>query len=445
MDLRQKLARLGPPGPASPGAAAPGDATACVAETLAPLSQAERLGRLKARLAEMTAKGVARETRTYRPARAAELHDLPGALELEAEGAVQVVRHAFPASHRHGRQEIAVGGVGDGPLVAALALDPALAALDPQRFLYLDTETTGLAGGTGTLAFLVGLGWFEGGAFVVEQLLLSRLSDEGPLLCRLAARLAAASAIVSFNGKSFDWPLLRTRFIMNRLAAPRPAHLDLLHTVRRVYRRHLLSLRLKSVEEEVLGLSRADDIDGASIPPLYWRFLKTGDGGLLQPVLEHNVQDILALPALLNRLATGFAGVNERIAPHEALGFARLALRNDDGARARRFAEVALAGRAEIAVSALRLVAVLEVRGHAYQAAADALHRALTYAAPDGTAAASIHLGLAKLYEHRLGDLDRAVSHAEHTLAAEGAAKRTRRLERLQRRRARQRERHDVA
>ena len=115
------------------------------------------------------------------------------------------------------------------------------------------------------------------------------------MLCRLAERLESASAIVTYNGKSFDWPLLRTRFVMNRLRVPAPVHVDVLHLVRRVYRGRLSCLRLKALEAEVLGLEREEDLDGADIPPRYWKFLRTGEGALLELILSHNCQDILAL------------------------------------------------------------------------------------------------------------------------------------------------------
>src|SRR5690606_16858678 len=121
--------------------------------------------------------------------------------------------------------------------VADLALDPSLAGLPLEDLLLFDTETTGLAGGTGTLPFVVGLGWFEAGRLRLCQLLLERPGQEAPILRFLESRLEKASCLVTYNGKTFDWPLIRSRFVMNRLPPPRPRpHLDPLHCARRVFR-----------------------------------------------------------------------------------------------------------------------------------------------------------------------------------------------------------------
>ncbi|HSI06085.1 MAG TPA: ribonuclease H-like domain-containing protein, partial [Myxococcota bacterium] len=115
--------------------------------------------------------------------------------------------------------------------------------IDFSRALYIDTETTGLSHGAGTLPFLIGMAWFDGTAVRVEQLVLRKPGEEGPMLEELAMRIASSSCIVSYNGKSFDWPLLRTRFVLNRMKVPEPeAHVDLLHCARRVYRRRLTNV-----------------------------------------------------------------------------------------------------------------------------------------------------------------------------------------------------------
>jgi uncharacterized protein len=225
---------------------------------LAGLCQRERLALLKHRLLEMANRGPGREPRIYRHGPAEALRQVPGEDVPTPLGAVRATLTEWPLGYCHGSAPIARAHAIEPRVIAALALDPSLLDVDTKRLLFLDTETTGLAGGTGTLAFLVGLGWFEDRAFVVEQLLLTKPGEETPLLTELARRLQAASAIVTFNGKSFDWPLLRTRFVMNRMSAPAPPHLDLLHMARRVYRQRLSSLKLKAVEEAVLDLERED-------------------------------------------------------------------------------------------------------------------------------------------------------------------------------------------
>ncbi len=216
----------------------------------------------------------------------------------------------MPAA-RVGRVPLVAARDADGALLALLALDPALSGCDPKRALYLDTETTGLAGGTGTVPFLLGLAWYdvESGAFMLEQALLRRLGEEAPILDLLTTRIAGASMIVTFNGKAFDMPLLRTRYVMNRIPAPaEPPHLDLVHVARRIHRSRLRSRTLIAIENEVLGRARIDDVAGGDIVATYMHFLRSGDDAALLGVVEHNAADVLAMVALV-----GLYG--ERIGP----------------------------------------------------------------------------------------------------------------------------------
>src|SRR5206468_1922487 len=161
--------------------------------------------------------------------------------------------------YRQGRVAIGAARIAQATTVASLALDENLRGIDTSRMLLVDTETTGLHGGAGTLPFVIGLAWFEGESLVVRQLFVPRPGQERPLLYRLAERLAMASVLVSFNGKCFDWPLLKARFVMNRIAGVQALpHLDLLHCARRVFKRRLGSTRLQDLEEQVLGFTRYD-------------------------------------------------------------------------------------------------------------------------------------------------------------------------------------------
>lgn len=178
---------------------------------------------------------------------------------------------------------------------------------DLQEALFLDTETTGLAGGTGTYAFLVGLGFFTATDFVVKQLLMRDYNEELALLCLLDQELQRKDTIISFNGKTFDLPLLQTRFAMARLGlagAGQKKHVDLLHMSRRLWRHKLDSCSLGSLETNVLGVKRVGDIPSYEIPTRYFEFLHTGDGSLLQNIVEHNVIDIVSMATLLYRLQT---------------------------------------------------------------------------------------------------------------------------------------------
>ncbi len=172
----------------------------------------------------------------------------------------------------------------------------------------LDTETTGLATAAGTVAFLVGLGWWVGDTFRQVQLLLPDHGDEPALLETLASHLPPDGWLVTYNGRGFDWPLLVARYRMNGRPAPVHAgHLDLLPIVRRMFRHRLGDARLRSAEAGLLGLHRHGDVDGWEIPGRYLGFLRGGPAEPLAAVVRHNDQDVRSLARLLGVLETGYA------------------------------------------------------------------------------------------------------------------------------------------
>jgi uncharacterized protein YprB with RNaseH-like and TPR domain len=180
---------------------------------------------------------------------------------------------------------------------------------DPEKWLFLDTETTGLAGGTGTYAFLVGLAWWDAGGLQVEQLFLRDLHEEYSLLQELSARIAERPVLVTFNGKTFDWPLLENRFTMTRsIRVPQlAAHLDLLHPARALWRLRLGSVRLIELERRVLnaarlGWHREDDVESALIPQYYFDYLRGGTARPLAGVVKHNQMDLRGLAALFGKI-----------------------------------------------------------------------------------------------------------------------------------------------
>ncbi|MBI3183981.1 MAG: ribonuclease H-like domain-containing protein [Myxococcales bacterium] len=359
------------------------------------------------------------------------------ASRLTPHGKLHLVYRRHPPEHTHGRHLVAQARLASPATIGHLALDRAFERVDPSRMLLLDTETTGLSGGAGTLPFLVGMGCFEGDALELEQLVLPRPGEEAPILARLSEKLSLASLLVTFNGKSFDWPLLRNRFVLNRLSVPRPPpHLDLLHCARRVFGRRLGSMRLGELEREVLGHARADDIPGSEIPAAYFEFLRSGEAGLLAAVLEHNAEDILALAALLAALVDALEGRVEPCDARDCLSLAHLASRCRLVDRARAFAQraVALGCDCALAVEALRLLATLSLRGGDFSGAAAALDRALALGRGIPGLAAELHLSLAKLREHRLRDLPGAAEHARRSAGAEDPDDHARRLSRLDRR-----------
>jgi hypothetical protein len=175
----------------------------------------------------------------------------------------------------------------------------------PAGVVYLDTETTGLAGGTGTCAFLIGLGMAQGTQFALKQFFIRDYPEEKAMLAALAETLEPYQAIATFNGKTFDLPLLETRYALARLQSPfaRLLHLDLLHPARRLWKLRLESCKLTDLESAILGIGREGDVDGSEIPGIYFDYLRTGNAQGLQPVFYHNALDILTLAALTAEMA----------------------------------------------------------------------------------------------------------------------------------------------
>ena len=177
--------------------------------------------------------------------------------------------------------------------------------LDPRRILYLDTETTGL-GGSGTVAFLVGTGFLTDNGFEVHQFLMRDYQEEPFLLKHVAAGLGKFDVLCTFNGTTFDVPLLESRFLMNRMDRSRLLelpHLDLLHMCRRLWKLRLGRCNLGRLEEVILGKPRVDDLPGSEVPQRYFTYLKTKQLSLLDDILKHNAQDIASLCVLLNHMA----------------------------------------------------------------------------------------------------------------------------------------------
>jgi uncharacterized protein YprB with RNaseH-like and TPR domain len=192
---------------------------------------------------------------------------------------------------------------------AALSRKTRAALENPEKWLFLDTETTGLAGGTGTYAFLTGIAWWDAGGLQVEQLFMRDFADEHSVLCELAERIAERPVLVTFNGKTFDWPLLESRFTMTRrIAAPKlAAHLDLLHPARALWKIRLGSVRLMELERQILdakrlGWCREDDVASALIPQHYFDYLRGGTAAPLVGVVRHNQMDLRGLAALFGKI-----------------------------------------------------------------------------------------------------------------------------------------------
>lgn len=206
-------------------------------------------------------------------------------------------KEAFAETHRHGTHVL---GEWRDAAPGLRLFHPAHGEMEAERILYLDLETTGLGAGTGNVPFMVGLAYFEGGQWIVEQNLIRHPSEEYAMLHELSLRLDQCTHLATYNGKSFDWPLIKSRLIMNRIPLPAkdPLHLDFLHPSRSVWRNTLPSLKLSRVEEERLGIERHDDVPGSLAPSLYFDYLANGNPAPLDGVFRHNASDLLSLVCL---------------------------------------------------------------------------------------------------------------------------------------------------
>ena len=249
-----------------------------------------------------------------------------GVLEKNDLGEYFVARQAFPFGRPYGKLRISDISVADLSPLNLFFPQGALPA--PERLIYLDTETTGLAGGTGTCAFLIGIGMIEGTQFVVRQFFLRDYPEEKAILHALAEIMAAFDGVVTYNGKTFDIPLLETRYALSRLKSPftRLLHLDALHPARRLWRLRLESCKLQDLESAILGIERQGDIPGSEIPAIYFDYLRAGDARGLQPVFHHNALDIMTLAAITVELARaiGDGGASMLASPVDLFSLSRM-------------------------------------------------------------------------------------------------------------------------
>ena len=265
---------------------------------------------LRRRLRQLgVVKGV-RELTTLPPHRRVAIEDLvPGRFHTTSRGQCFVAEATYPLEYHHGDLPLSAFLDISPDNIAQIARDGALAGVELRQVCFLDTETTGLSGGTGTMAFVVGLGFFAETGFRVQQYFLRDPGDEPAMVEALAEHLPAFEALFSFNGRAFDVPIIENRFILARVPPPTAGvpHLDLLHPARRLWQYRLPSCALGTLEREVLGVVREqDDVPGGVIPFLYRDYLRTGDAREMQRVLYHNAVDVLSLVTLAARLCRIF-------------------------------------------------------------------------------------------------------------------------------------------
>ena len=285
------------------------------------------------------------------------------------------------------------------------------ANLDPRRILYLDTETTGL-GGSGTVAFLVGLGYLTDEGFEVHQFLMRDYPEEPYLLKHVAAGLDKFDVLCTFNGTTFDVPLLESRFLMNRMerSCLDMPHLDLLHMCRRLWKLRLGRCNLGRLEEVILGRPRTDDIPGSEVPQRYFTYLKTGEISLLDDILKHNAQDIASLCVLLNHMADLYLHPEKIRFSEDVYSMGRALERTDRTEQARRCYRLARGGRmGDLAGSAL---AVSYRRSGQREEAANVWREMIR----EGRGGVVPYVELAKYQEHIRRDIPAALKLTEEAI-----------------------------
>jgi uncharacterized protein len=339
-----------------------------------------------------------------------------------------VVECRVDPAARHGRALVGdfaarVNAAAEGARLIA----PGAAARLP--LLFFDLETTGLSGGAGTHAFLVGCGWFDAaGAFLTRQYLLTRFADERAMLAAVTAGMGRAGTLVTFNGKSFDAPVIETRYLFHRLdwVGARLPHVDVLHPARRFWgpgagRPGESSCSLVALERQILGAGRTGDVPGFEIPARYFQFVRSGDARPLEAVLEHNRLDLLSLAGLTARLLDVVqTGPDAARDAREALALGGVYARAGDDPRAlvalQRAVEMSAGPAGSVRVESLRALAIALRRARRFEEAAGCWRRLLEEPSCPPPCAREANEALAIHHEHRVRDLAAAKAFALRSL-----------------------------
>jgi uncharacterized protein YprB with RNaseH-like and TPR domain len=306
--------------------------------------------------------------------------------------------------------------------IARITGEAAWRGVDPGKILFLDIESTGLATGAGTYAFLVGLGRFEAGGFCVEQYFMEDFADEAALIESLEREFSTAQAVVTYNGGTFDLPILASRFRMQRRTPRFPElHLDLLRYTRRVWRPRVGSASLGNIERSVLGITRLSDVPGMLIPSIYFNYMRGIAPERIVPVFDHHAQDIFSMGVLICALARAWEAPHEprHADARDQWGLARLYASRGETERALACMEAATRDARDEQFAheiAMRLARLYRRAGRLEDALA--IWEARAPQAAPGRIDALIEL--AKHAEHRMKDYAAAQAWTRRAIALEG-------------------------
>jgi uncharacterized protein YprB with RNaseH-like and TPR domain len=336
---------------------------------------------------------------------------------------VRLLENSYRLDVRYGQIPVSLGLDIPGKILAFLSRDAAFEELDLSTAVFVDLETTGLAGGTGTLPFLVGLGFYSGDRFRVVQFFLGEMAEEGRMIEEMEGlfREMAFRSVVTYNGKVFDLPILETRFALQRKRFPLVdlPHLDFLFSARSLWKHKHESCRLFTLAQEIVQAERAEDIPSAEIPTRYFQFIRTGDFSLVEPILYHNEEDLLSLLGVViagAALVDGNGEFAERGGADamDLFGVARLFERAGDVSKSASLLEKALEGRltGEVMTSARKKLSAHFKRNRDWDKAVSLWRRT-------GDEADELFClrELAMYYEHKMKDFEEAVKAAEEGLA----------------------------
>ncbi len=304
----------------------------------------EQLAILREKVRAIQARGEAAVVASPRAAFVEEL--LTGEVKETPQGRHFETEKLYGADERHGC--VAVRDLAElAPDLLHAVSEGTVPGCHPARWAFLDTETTGLAGGSGTYAFLIGIGSIEREGFRVRQFFMRDYAEEASQLWAVAEYLARFDVLITYNGKSYDQPLLETRFRMCRARHPfdRLIHLDLLYGARRLWKQRMENCKLTYLEREVLGVEREGDVPGSLIPYLYFEFVRTRRAAKLIPVFQHNVLDIVSLACLTAIVPEAFRNPETVPVRHgsDLLGLARWLARVEKPEQALRLFERSVA------------------------------------------------------------------------------------------------------